>query len=98
MNTYQNAEWLYRHESRENDGLRDSRMVTKADDLTRQIADMRAQGYLISAITIHTYCAECQGSGRIPMKRRFMAFKPCKACKGHDGPISSVQMPSSAHC
>ena len=98
--TYENAEWAYNHREYLHAAtagqepfadLRPACMISGAEDLLGQIAQMRAQGYVIHAITLHTYCAVCQGSGRVPKRSRALyAWKVCKACKGHEGPLRSA--------
>lgn len=88
--TYQCAEWAYNHVETLAEGeTRPSCMLGSAEQLPQRIADMRAQGYVIHGITLHTYCATCQGSGRVPKRGRLYAWKVCTACKGHDGPLAS---------
>lgn len=102
--TYQRAEWAYnqteqaRWFAEQGEPLRPACMLTAADDLPRQIADMRRQGYTIHGITLLTFCASCQGSGRVPKRDskgrpRAYAWKICAACKGHDGALKTEAYP-----
>lgn len=91
--TYESAEWSYNHRESLAEGLPPSCMVTGAVDLAGQIRSMRAQGYVIHGITVHTYCGTCQGTGRVRRKRSrsLFAFIPCKVCKAHEGPLQSTR-------
>lgn len=93
MQTYESAEWLYNHRDTLAAGeSRPSCMVTGVYDMPGQIAGMRAQGYVVHGITVHTYCRECQGSGRVPKRntRSRFAWKSCPSCKGHEGALHST--------
>ena len=84
------AVWVYQHTDSVGK-YRPTTMITKADDIDRQIENMAAQGYVIYSITLEDYCVECKGSGRVPKRntKNFFASKACPICKGHVGPLVS---------
>lgn len=109
MQTYQSAEITYNHESNIGSGCTPAVMLTAADDIAGELARMRDQGYVIHAVTVHTMCSTCSGSGRVATTRKVRgkggktvvkvipySFRLCPECKGHDGAISSDPYPVSA--
>lgn len=72
--------------------------------LMGELDRLRKQGYVIHGATVETFCAACNGSGRRAKTRKVrgrngqtvvktvpFTFVTCADCKGHDGPIASVQ-------
>jgi hypothetical protein len=104
LKTYDRAEWSYnhaetaRHMQEGGETVTPASMLTSADNLPAHIADMRRQGYTVHAITLHTFCSACCGSGKVAKRDshsrpRAYVWRTCPACKGHDGALTTTDYP-----
>ena len=58
------ADWTFQH--RDNVGVHEpTHMLTDAARLDDQIAQMRAQGYIVHRIEVAEFCGTCLGTGRV---------------------------------
>jgi hypothetical protein len=61
-------------------------MLTRAERIDAQMADMVAQGYHVHSVRVSAHCATCAGTGRVHDRRyraASMRWITCKVCKGH---------------
>ena len=83
------VEWWYRHESDDDQTIRQfcqmSNAVSSTAEIDAEIASLRAQGYHVQQIKIQAICSRCQSNGRIVVrkfKRKPAKYAECPSCHG----------------